>query len=504
MKLKEIVWALLSGAATALAFAKFNLLFLAWISLIPLLYLLGHKIPKQAFFLSWMAGFGFYAVLIYWIPAVPAHYGGLPWSVSFLIYLFFTLFLGLFWGIFGWFFGRIRLSFPRAVWLLAPCLWVTYEFTISHLLTGFPWGLLGYSQYQNLYFLQTASVLGVYGLSFILVMFQCAFLYAMLFSKRRPFFLALALVLVLHAAGYLGLKDVTPTSGSFTAAVVQGNVPADTDFNRLNAREFSDLFDRHLDFSRQAWEQGARLIVWAELSVPLCFSCNYGVYPLYVQHLTRFVHETRSTFLLGTNEIAHEQERTLYFNTAACLGPDLSPTFYHKMHLVPFGEYTPYKRIFFFIANFTHAIGELTPGTEYVLHRFQGLPFAAPICYEIIFPDIVRNFVRKGAQFLVTITNDAWYGNSSAPYQHFAIAVFRAVENRRFLLRSATTGISGIIDPYGRILTRSQLHTAGVFIDTITPSLQLSWYTRFGFAWTYLCLTLSVLFFILTLFRRRP
>jgi apolipoprotein N-acyltransferase len=504
MKIKVLVLSLICGVATALAFAKFNLLFLAWISLIPLLYLLYRKPSKQAFFLSWMAGFGFYAVLIYWIPAVPAHYGGLSWSFSFFIYLLFTLFLGLFWGIFGWFFCRIKQAFPRSVWLLAPCLWVAHEFTTTHFLTGFPWGLLGYSQSQNLYFLQTASVLGVYGLSFVLVLFQCGFLYAMIFKQRTPFFLALALVLVLHVVGYLGLQEVTPTSESFTGAVVQGNIPADTDFNRLPQTEFDALFQRHLDLSRQAHTQDARFIVWAELSVPLCFSCDYGIYPFYIERLSEFVQETQSTLLLGTNEIAREQEQTFYYNTAACLGPDLSPTFYHKMHLVPFGEYTPYKKIFFFIANFTHAIGELTPGTDYVLHRFQDLPFAAPICYEIIFPDIVRNFVRNGSRFLVTITNDAWYGTSSAPHQHFAIAVLRAVENRRFLLRSATTGVSGIIDPYGRILTRSQLHTAGVFMGTITPSAHLSWYSRFGYRGTHLCLTLSVLFFILALVRKRP
>jgi len=503
MKLRDIALALLSGTTTALAFAKFNLLFFAWISLIPLLYLLYQKSPKHAFFLGWTGGFAFFAVLLYWIPDVPAHYGGLPWILSFLTYLFFTLFLGVFWALFAWFFNRIRQVYPRAVWILAPCIWVAYEFTTTHLLTGFPWGLLGYSQHQNLYFLQTASVLGVYGLSFVLILFQCGFLYSIINKKRTPFFLVLALVLVLHVGGYLGLKEVSPSSESFMGAVVQGNISAETDFSRLTHQETTQLFLRHLDLSRQAQSQGARFIIWAELSVPLCFSCNYGIYPLFIRYLTDFVQETQCTFLLGTNEIAQDQEQTYYFNSAVCLGPDLSPTFYSKMHLVPFGEYTPYKKLFFFIANFTHAIGDLTPGSEYVLHHFQGNEFAAPICYEIIFPDIVRNFVRKGANFLVTITNDAWYGTSSAPFQHFAIAGMRAVENRRFVLRSATTGISGIIDPYGRVLAQSQLYTPSVHTGLITPSDTLSWYTRFGYAFTYVCLTLSLLFFILALVRKR-
>ncbi len=504
MKLRDYSIALLSGILTSLAFAKFSLFFFAWISLIPVLYLLYRKTPKQAFLLGWMAGFGFYAVLLYWIPAVPAHYGGLSWAFSFLTYLFFMLFLGVFWALVAWFFSQVKQTYPRAVWLVAPCIWVAHEFTMTHLLTGFPWGLLGYSQYQNLYFLQTASVTGVYGLSFVLVLFQCGFLYAMIFKKRSPFFLVLALVLLLHVVGFVGLKDIEPTADSFTGAVVQGNIPADTDFSRISYQETMQLFQRHLDLSRKAQTQGAQLIVWAELSVPLCFSCNYGIFPVFIRRLTDFVEETQCTFLLGTNEIAQNQDQIFYFNTATSLGPDLSPTFYYKMHLVPFGEYTPYRKLFSFIANFTHAIGDLTPGSEYVLHRFQGNEFASPICYEIIFPDIVRNFVRKGAHFLVTVTNDAWYGTSSAPYQHFAIAILRAVENRRFVLRSATTGISGIIDPYGRVLDRSHLHTASIHTGTITPSSSLTLYTRFGFGLTYLCLTLSLLFFILALVRKRP
>jgi len=176
--------------------------------------------------------------------------------------------------------------------------------------------------------------------------------------------------------------------------------------------------------------------------------------------------------------------------------------FYFKRHLVPFGEYTPYKFIFSFITNFTHAIGELTPGEKLILHEYNGIPFGSPICYEIIFPDLVRRFVKNGAGFLVTITNDGWYGKSSAPYQHFSMAVLRAVENRRFILRSATTGISGIIDPYGRIISRSQLNTAVSLSGLITPSQSLTFYSRWGDLLPYSSLTLTLIFFILALIKK--
>ena len=151
----------------------------------------------------------------------------------------------------------------------------------------------------------------------------------------------------------------------------------------------------------------------------------------------------------------------------------------------------------------THAIGDITPGSTHVLHAFEEIPFGSPICYEIIFPNLVRKFTKKGAEFLTTITNDGWYGKSSAPHQHFAMAVMRAVENRRFLLRAATTGISGVVDPYGRILTKSELHTVTFLDGQITPRKDLTLYARVGDLFAHLCLTLSTLFLILALAVRK-
>jgi apolipoprotein N-acyltransferase len=173
------------------------------------------------------------------------------------------------------------------------------------------------------------------------------------------------------------------------------------------------------------------------------------------------------------------------------------------MHLVPFGEYTPYKKIFFFLEKMTASIGDITPGTQYSLHQFEDTEFGSPICYEIIFPDLVRKFAKKGASFLVTITNDGWYEKSAAPYQHFSIAVLRAVENRRYLLRAATTGISGIIDPYGRILSKSEIMTQTYLTGNITPSQKLTFYTRFGDILPRAGLTLTAVFLILTLTTRK-
>jgi len=499
----DLLLVVLSGILTALSFPKFNLSFFAWVSLIPFFFVLARKTPKQSFVLGLVGGLSFNAILIYWIPDVPAHYGNLSIGMSLLIYSVFVLYLSLFWAFFSVCFAKIRKVYPNLSFLLAPFLWVAFEYILTHFLTGFPWGLVGTSQYKNLWFLQLASITGIYGLSFILVLFQSLFVYSMIQKRKTPFFLVLFLVLIIHTWGWLTIPNTLDSTGSFKATVIQGNVSSDIDWNQISDQQKWNLLQRHLDLSHNAYAEGSGLIIWPEFTIPLCFSCSNGIYPEFKQRLMDFVEETGSTLLIGTIETSVSQQDTLYYNTALCIHPGLQISQYSKMHLVPFGEYTPYKKVFFFIEKMTHAIGEITPGREHVLHEYQGKKFGSPICYEIIFPNLVRNFTRKGAEFLVTITNDGWYGKSSAPYQHFAIAVVRAVENRRFLLRAATTGVSGIVDPYGRIIAHSEMMTQTYLTETIIPCDKLSLYTRLGDFLPLLSLTLGVPFLILAMVKQK-
>jgi apolipoprotein N-acyltransferase len=499
----HILWVVLSGALTALSFPKFDLSFLCWISLIPFFFALNKKTPKQSFLLGFLGGITFNAILIYWIPAVPAHYGNLSIGMSLLIYTVFVFYLALFWALFSWFFAKIQGVFPKLIFFLAPFIWIGFEYTLTHLLTGFPWGLLGYSQYKNLWFLQLASLTGIYGLSFMMVLFQSLFVYSIIHRRRAPFFLGLTLMILLHFGGWAIIKNSPPIEDSFQASVIQGNVSSDIRWDQISDPQIRDLFDQHVNLSLEANKKGSRLIIWPEFSVPLCFSCSYNIYPEFRNKLFRFAQESGTTLLLGTNETVMSQQGLHYYNTALCLQADMTISQYYKMHLVPFGEYTPYKKIFFFIEKMTHAIGELSAGEEFVLHQFEGKKFGTPICYEIIFPDLVRKFVKQGADFLVTITNDGWYGTSSAPFQHFAIAVVRAVENRRYLLRSATTGVSGIIDPYGRILSRTEMMTQAYLTERIAPMDTITPYTRFGDFAPLASLTLGAAFFILALLYKK-
>jgi apolipoprotein N-acyltransferase len=490
--------AILSGALTALAFPKPGLSFFAWFSLIPLLLALSGKRRRSGFLAGGLAGLVFYGILLYWIPDVPAHYGGMPYGLCLIIYLALIFFLALYWGLFGQAFVLVHRAYPVAAFLIAPILWIAVEFILTRFLTGFPWGVLGTSQYRNLPLIQTASLAGVTGVSFLLVLVQCTFVLAVRRKKKAPFFAALSLLILAHAWGGYVLKkgDFRGTTG-VKAAVVQGNVPSDIYWQFTAPEEIRAIFEDHLDLTRKALDTGAELIIWPEFTVPLCWSCEEPLYRELAAEVDTLVASGRATLVLGTNEVTGPKDAPQYHNTAMAIHPDLSRSLYFKMHLVPFGEYTPYKKVFFFIERVTHAIGDITPGRDYVLHEHAGFRFGTPICYEVIFPALVREFVRKGAGFLVTITNDGWYGKTSAPYQHWAQVVLRAVENRRYFLRAATTGISGFVDPFGRVLSSSKLMTPAVLTETIYPTARLSLYTRIGDALPVGALTLSLLSLIL-------
>ncbi len=504
IRIPDILLAASCGVMTGLAFPKTELFYLGWISLVPLIYLLLKMNPAQSFVLGLLAGSFFYAVILYWIPAVPMHYGGLSLGMSILIYILLVLLLALFWGIFALTASFYSRYMRKLAFLAIPLLWISMELIMTYLFTGFPWGLLGASQYKNICFIQFSSITGVYGLSFIMVLFQSLIVISTK-MKKKFFCLALSVVMVLifHAGGLLALKKPVTAQDTITVAFIQGNTSSSTDFSIQPFEKTYEMFQKHLHLSHLAYENGARLIVWPELSVPLCFSCQFQPYIDFSDQLSRFSQETGCTLLLGTSETAYSLEGPLFYNAAVCLGSNHSLSHYYKQHLVPFGEYTPYKKIFSFVSKFTHAIGELTPGKYYSLHEFKDIPFGSPICYEIIFPSLVRKFPKMGAEFLVTITNDGWYGTSAAPYQHFSLAVLRAVENRRYLLRAATTGISGVVDPYGRIIAKSELHTQTFMNTEITPNQSLTFYSKYGDLLPYTGLTLSAAFLILSFVRRK-
>jgi len=271
--LADIGLAVGSGLLTALAFPKFSLAFLAWVSLIPLFILIFRSSPKRSFWLGLLAGGSFYGLLLYWIPAVPAHYGGLSPAFSLLADIVLVLVLSLFWAMGCLILSKVSRQWPVVGFLLAPFVWVAQEYAVTLIFTGFPWGLLGYSQHADLWLIQTATLTGVYGVSWIMIFFQSSLVFSFQRKKPLPAALGLAVLILAHAAGLVALSRPQPGSDSFQAAVIQGNVSSDISWNSAPPSVVQKLFDRHLDLTRRAAKEGAQLIVWPELSVPQCYSC---------------------------------------------------------------------------------------------------------------------------------------------------------------------------------------------------------------------------------------
>ena len=396
---------------------------------------------------------------------------------------------------------------PRAL-LASPLVWVATELGRTHLFSGFPWVLLGYSQAGVLPVAQLASLFGVYGVS-ALVAGVSACLAAVVvgdpaqrgpsgyafspappksgghlwaFSARcAPLLVAVGLVAVVAGWGTrrIGNGELTRAGARVRIGLVQGNVDQAEKWNPARA---AAIFQNYLGMTRQAIAQGAEFVLWPESSIPFHFEEDR----VQAEQVRALAREARVPILVGSDEIDRGVPAR-YYNSAFLVRPDGTDAgVYRKMHLVPFGEYVPLKRVLFFAAPLVEAVSDFSAGDSAVVLPVDGHLVSTAICYEIVYPELVRRFVVAGSELLTTITNDAWFGSTSAPYQHFAQASMRAVENGRYLVRAANTGISGVVDPYGRILAESGIFEPAVLVSDARFLQGSTFYTRTGDAIAYM------------------
>ncbi len=429
------------------------------------------------------------------------NYGGLPFVVAVLVNILFIAYLALYPGFFAAITSLIvRRAGPSGL-LVAPAVWVATELGRGRLFTGFPWVLLGYSQAPLLPVAQLASAIGVYGLSAFVAMLSAAGAYLVLVRGRSryvPATVAGVLLVTVAVWGSLRIADgrLTREGTAITVGLVQGNVPQDQKWDPMRS---GTIFRDYLSLTKTAIAHGARFVVWPEASTPFVFGQDVAG----TAQIEALARAAQATLLIGSDYVEGGQ----YYNAAIVVRPDgrVGPV-YRKMHLVPFGEYVPLKPVFFFAAPLVRAVSNFSAGDEATLLPVDGHAASTAICYEIVYPELVRRFVDEGSQLLTTITNDAWFGRSSAPYQHFEQASLRAVEEGRYLVRSANTGISGIVDPYGRVLARTKLFTPVAMVGTVRFLTDTTLYARFGDVIAYLCcaITLAALLAALTDRRRDP
>ncbi len=486
--------ALLSGLLFILAFPKLDQGWLAWVALAPLILAVRKSKTGAAFFIGFGSAMVHYLGTTYWTVHTMNTYGGLPLMVCIILLVLLAAYLAIYTGLFtaalAWFHPR-----PWQLVLLAPAAWTILEMMRTWLFTGFPWELLGYSQYDHLWVIQWADLFGVYGISALIVAVNVVLSLAALFwlekSWRhhtltrmmvlRSILIVGTLFLVANGYGIVRIDTIGKAAEKAEhtrVTVVQGNIEQDHKwdpaFQVLTAVKYKNL-------SLEAAARGTDLIIWPETATPFYFLQEDLLSSLVVEGIK----QARTHFIIGAPSFRKTQSdhtQQLY-NSAYLMTPDgKAAGKYDKVHLVPYGEYVPLQRWMPFLGKLVAQVGDFQSGRRGDTLNWQQRKVGMLICYEVIFPELARAMVRNGADLLVNITNDAWFGRTSAAYQHFSMAVLRAVENRRTLARAANTGISGFIAPTGRIIEKTPLFettTATARVPLLTlPSRYTQWGNR--------------------------
>jgi len=456
--------------------------------------------PGQAFLLAYTSGILWYAGTCYWIYDTMHEHGGLSVPAASLALFLFCLYLGLYHGLFG-----LLLSLAagpgrdnRRALLAAPFLWVAVELARTRV-TGFPWNLLGTAQVDNISLSRITTWTGVYGVSFEIMLVNVAMASAFLVPKRKRNALlmaSLAAAAVLQAGR---LVDAPVMAADHAALLVQENVPVDATWTRdAFEQTLRDLIDLSVK-SVAAASPGALgatpgkvdLVIWPESPAP--FFTNDPLFRDPVSQMARAAHSWVVTGAIGSTPASKSStSASEVFNSAALVSPSGDWTErYDKVHLVPFGEYLPFPRLFAFAGGLTKEVGEFERGSSRAPLDAGETRLGVFICYESVFPDEVRQFANQGAEVLVDLSNDGWYGDSGAYAQHLNQTRMRAIENGRWLLSATDTGVTASIDPYGRPVQRLPRKRRGGLVAHYALTSVTTFYTRHGDWFAWLCAIIS-------------
>lgn len=486
----------LSGLFLFLCFPLPNWNYLVWIASAPLLAaLVNERRPRHAFLQAYLTGMIFFAGSCYWFVFVMERHGGLGPVLALGVLLLFVLVFSLYFGVFGLIFAWTAARSQARALALSPFLWVTMEIARTYVLTGFPWNLLGYAV-QSPGLQRLASFTSVYGLSFLAVV-TSALLVSIFIEPRRPWSsIAFAVWLVMLAgANWIAAPPVLPP-GRDAAILLQPDVPLDLDILEHWApwREPAQL--NHLVGLTLAARDKVNppsvdppLVVWSENPAPFYFDRD----PVFRQAMEKMARQIQSNVVVGTMT-TNQGDGGRPRNSAIVLDPAGHELLqYDKIHLVPFGEYVPDWAFPGKIGKITLEVGDFVAGTNYRVARTPQGGIGVFICYEAIFPQLVRRLAAEGATVLVTISDDTWFGDSSAAFQHLEMARFRAIENGRYLLRSTNDGITAVVDPYGRVLEKAPRHGQLVLTGRFSYLAGETFYMAHGDVFAWVCVAISIM-----------
>jgi apolipoprotein N-acyltransferase len=485
----------ISGLLLAASFPRASHGDLAWVAFVPLIaFVYFTNSLARAFWGGFVAGAIQLFVLLIWIPSVLENYGGLHGVLVWIAYGMMVSLLACFPGAAGL---GMKLLLKRGgdIFLfLFPIIWVAIEYAQTFVpFGGFPWLLAGYSQTNHPHLIQIADVTGVYGVSFLLLWSGVAVFWAGLHRNHFrvgawPLTAAVILIGSCLFYGNISIRKWGKIKPDLRVAMLQGNISYDDPDDVLNEK-FKHGYVRMAD---RLPPSGVDLLLIPESPSPVTFQYDSG----YRENFERLARRFPLGLVFNNIRDLDSEAGAQFFNSAYFLNRDGSLAgVYDKMHLVPFGEYIP-LRDFLPFQTISKDVSTFSRGSDYRLVKIGGQEANAIICYEVVFPDLVRRFVRKGSRLIVNLTNDRWYGDSAAPYQHLAIARWRAIENRRYLLRAANSGISAVIDPAGRIQGATGILREAVCEGRFAFVDQQSFYSRYGDVFAFLCAIIACGFLV--------
>jgi apolipoprotein N-acyltransferase len=520
-RIRRNAWllAILSGVLQVVVFPLPNLYVLSWIAVAPLIIAVFHARPAQTlqlsdsggvklipakfgqgFVLGYIAGIIWYAGTCYWIFDTMHQYGGLNKAAALGVLTLFCLYLAIYHGVFG---GLLALAADRAkaltrsALLSIPFLWVALELARTRV-TGFPWQLLGTAQVDNIPLARIASITGVYGLSFEIMLVNTAFAAAFLVRKERRTALLLAAFGAAFALQAGTLVSLPRIPADRIAYLVQQNIPVlensewTKDYFLDTLRELKEITLNPQRRPEAGTADRPSLVAWPESPAPF-----YTTDPLFREEMSDLAKKSKSWVVTGSlgirNARQNPEQATEVYNSAALIAPDGTwAERYDKIHLVPFGEFVPFRRIFGFASGLTQQVGDFSRGTSRLPLGAGDQKLGTFICYESVFPDEVRQFAWNGAQLLVNLSNDGWYGDSGAYAQHLNQSRMRAIETGRWLLLDTNTGVTASVDPYGRVVARLPRKVRATLIAPYSLSSVTTFYTRHGDWFAYLCAIISL------------
>jgi apolipoprotein N-acyltransferase len=514
-----------------------------WIALVPLLWALlgntktGNPLTlRQGAALGYICGFIWYLGNCYWIYQTMYLYGGLAKPIAAGILVLFCLYLGLYHALFGTLLAAFRRRFGRqTALLLVPFAWVAVELARARI-TGLPWDPLGNAQVDNPLLIRLAPITGVYGLSFIIAAVNALWLIRLRIRERRftrpVLTVAGVIIVVLYIAGLRLIANPKSSPTTATATLVQENleVGAANTGPQPSTQQFLDSFSYLSRYPSPRYLLGipelagtpsvflirkspaettdpaqptptpTDLIVWPESPAPF-----EDVDPQFRASMSTLASTAHAPVIVGNTgfdpSTASKSGYTMY-NRASFLTPDGTfASHYDKMHLVPFGEYVPYKQFFFFAKSLLNEVGLFEPGKQRTALKTGGHTYGTFICYESIFGDEIRQLPQQGADVLINISNDGWYGDTSAAWQHLNMVRMRAIENHRWILRATNTGVTAAINPYGRVTAAAPRHQRTSIRVHFGYENDLTFYARYGDLFAYACAFITTLALALSLQR---